>query len=76
MEAGVWASMYGPPAEGRSMDEQPTLSLTVRIPPTWAARTRAIAARELTQAATIWRRVIRLGLEAEEARIESERQAT
>ena len=58
------------------MDEQPTLSLTVRIPPTWAARTRAIAARELTQAATIWRRAIRLGLEAEEARIESERRDT
>ena len=58
------------------MHEEPTLSLTVRVPAAWVARIRAIAARELTQPATIWRRAIRSGLEAEEARIAAGDQRT
>ena len=51
-------------------------SLTVWLPPDFVERVRAIAEREMTQSATIWRRVIKVGLEAEEARIEAERRAT
>ena len=47
-------------------------SLTVWLPPDFVGRVRAIAEREMTQSATIWRRVIKVGLEAEEARIEAE----
>ena len=53
------------------MHDEPALSLTVRVPTSWVARIKAIAARELTQPATIWRRAIRIGLEAEEARIKT-----
>ena len=47
-------------------------SLTVWLPPDFVGRVRAIAEREMTQSATIWRRVIKVGLEAEESRIEAE----
>jgi hypothetical protein len=42
-------------------------SLTVWVPPDFVERVRALAERDMTQAATIWRRVIKIGLEAEEA---------
>ena len=47
-------------------------SLTVWVPPDFVERVRALAERDMTQAATIWRRVIKVGLEAEEARTKTE----
>lgn len=47
-------------------------SLTVRVPKDLADRVRAMAVSELTQAATIWRRVMKVGIETEEARLRAE----
>lgn len=46
--------------------------VTVRMPRDLAERVRALATREMTQGATIWRRVARIGLSVEEARLDAE----
>ena len=50
-------------------------SLTVRVPKDFADRVRSMAVSEMTQAATIWRRIMKVGIETEEARLEGERVA-
>ena len=47
-------------------------SITVRVPKDLADRIRAMAVREMTQAATIYRRVMKVGVESEEARLHAE----
>lgn len=47
-------------------------SLTIRVPKDMADRVRAMAASELTQPASVWRRIMKVGIETEEVRLEAE----